>query len=121
MDAPSFEGLSPIIASGVATFFVGLAAVNKWFDLQKNETTQVSILQADRDDWKEKAEQFEAKAEAAWSTVNQLNKDLTDLKVSNARMSEQLETLRQRNAELSQQIQEFMRSQNGRTNPQNVG
>lgn len=116
MDAPSFEGLSPIIASGVATFFVGLAAVNKWFDLQKNETTQVAIIQADRDDWKLKAEAFEIKAEQAWSTVNKLNADLTELKVSNARMSEQLDTLRQRNSDLSQQIQEFMRLQNARTN-----
>lgn len=116
MDAPSFEGLSPIIASGVATFFVGLAAVNKWFDLQKNETTQVAIIQADRDDWKEKAEAFEIKAEQAWSTVNKLNSDLTELKISNARMSEQLDTLRQRNGELTQQIQEFMRSQNARAN-----
>jgi septal ring factor EnvC (AmiA/AmiB activator) len=116
MDAPSFEGLSPIIASGVATFFVGLAAVNKWFDLQKNETTQVAIIQADRDDWKEKAEAFEIKAEQAWSTVNQLNRDLTELKVSNGIMTEQLSQLRQRNAELSQQLQEFMRLQNARAN-----
>lgn len=116
MDTPTLEGLSPIIASGVATFFVGLAAVNKWFDLQKNETTQVSILQADRDDWKEKAEAFELKAESAWATVNQLNRDLTELKVSNGIMTEQLSQLRQQNGELRQQLQEFMRSQNGRSN-----
>jgi septal ring factor EnvC (AmiA/AmiB activator) len=95
---------------------VGLAAVNKWFDLQKNETTQVAIIQADRDDWKEKAEAFELKAEAAWSTVNKLNADLTELKISNATMTEQLNQLRQRNAELTQQIQEFMRTQNARAN-----
>ena len=116
MDAPSFEGLSPIIASGVATFFVGLAAVNKWFDLQKNETTQVAIIQADRDDWKVKAEAFEVKAEQAWATVDNLKADLSELKVSNARLTEQLNNLRERNAELTQQIQEFMRTQNARAN-----
>jgi septal ring factor EnvC (AmiA/AmiB activator) len=117
MDTAALEGVPTIIAAGVATFLALSAALNKWLDSQKNETTQVSILQADRDDWKEKAEAFELKAEAAWSTVTQLNKDLTELKVSNARMSEQLDALRQRNGELGQQIQEFMRSQNGRTTP----
>jgi len=116
MDAPDLNGLPLIISTGVGVFFAMSAALAKWLDSQKNETTQVSILQADRDDWKEKAEAFEIKAEQAWSTVNQLNKDLTELKVSNGIMTEQLSQLRQQNTELRQQLQEFMRSQNGRTN-----
>jgi septal ring factor EnvC (AmiA/AmiB activator) len=113
MDAPDLNGLPLIISTGVGVFFAMSAALSKWLDSQKNETTQVSILQADRDDWKEKAELFEAKAEQAWSTVNQLNKDLTELKVSNGIMTEQLAQLRRENAELRDNLQAFMRSQNG--------
>lgn len=121
MDAPSLEGLPLIISTGVGVFFAMSAALNKWLDSQKNETTQVSILQADRDDWKEKAELFEAKAEQAWSTVNALNKELSDIKIQNARMEEQLVQLRRENAEQRETLQRFMRSNDGRTNPQNVG
>jgi len=121
MDAPSLDGLPLIISTGVGVFFAMSAALNKWLDSQKNETTQVSILQADRDDWKEKAELFEAKAEQAWSTVNALNKELGEIKVQNARMDEQLTQLRRENAEQRETLQRFMRSQNGRANPESVG
>lgn len=121
MDAPSLDGLPLIISTGVGVFFAMSAALNKWLDSQKNETTQVSILQADRDDWKEKAELFEAKAEQAWSTVNSINKELTELKVSNGVMAEQLTQLRRENAEQRETLQRFMRSQNGRANPESVG
>lgn len=116
MDPASLTGLPLIISTGIGVFFACSAALNKWLESQRNETTQVTILREDRDEWKAKAESFEEKAEEAWDKVNRLIIEQSDMKAQNLVMIEQISQLRRENAELRENLQAFMRSQNARTN-----
>lgn len=117
MDPINLTGLPLIVSTGIGVFFACSAALSKWLDSQKNETTQVSILREDRDEWKQKAEAFEEKAEEAWDKVNRLIVEQSDMKAQNLVMIEQIAQLRRENAELRENLQAFMRSQNVRPNP----
>ena len=56
MDDPtSFAGLPTTIATAVGVFLACMAALNKWVQAQKVETTQVTLLAEDRDRWQARA------------------------------------------------------------------
>lgn len=124
MDPTLLSGLPLVVSSGIGVFFAVAAALNKWLDSQKNETTQVSILREALEFEKQARKEAvdaqdaaEAKAASAWDKVNALILEQSDMKAQNMVMLEQIAQLRRENQELRANIQEFMRTQNVNVRP----
>lgn len=105
IDAASLTGL---VGSAVGAFLACGAAFTKWMGDNKNETTQVTILREDRDQWKARAEAAEAASRMDREKLNQLILDQSDMKAQNAVMLEQLTTLRTENAAIKRQLDTIM-------------
>ena|SRR6185503_7460708 len=103
------NGLPGAVAMGIASFFALLAAFNKWLDMRRLDATHVGLLEKDRDAHMQRADEAEEKAERAWARLEEVAKEMTEIKVENARLSEQVRSLTQANQQLSARVEEFMR------------
>lgn len=116
MDDPtSFAGLPTTIATAVGVFFACMAALNKWVQSQKVETTQVTLLSEDRDRWQARAEKAEQAIEEYRTKLNQIIIDQSEMKAQNAIMLEQLARLREENSELKSTLSKLTGGQNVRS------
>lgn len=116
MDDPtSFAGLPTTIATAVGVFFACMAALNKWVQSQKVETTQVTLLSEDRDRWQARAEKAEQAIEEYRTKLNQIIIDQSEMKAQNAIMLEQLARLREENSELKSTLSKLAGGQNVRS------
>lgn len=116
MDGPtSFAGLPTTIATAVGVFFACMAALNKWVQSQKVETTQVTLLSEDRDRWQARAEKAEQAIEEYRTKLNQIIIDQSDMKAQNVLMLEQLARLREENSELKSALYKLTGGQNVRS------
>ena len=116
MDDPtSFAGLPTPIATAVGVFFACMAALNKWVQSQKVETTQVTLLSEDRDRWQARAEKAEHAIEEYRAKLNQIILDQSEMKAQNSIMLEQLTRLREENMELKTELRKFTGGQNVRS------
>ena len=103
--------LPTVIATAIATFMAITLSFNKWADMRKADATHVGILEKDRDSHARRADEAEEKAERAWARLDEVAKELTEMKVENAKLSEQVRSLTLANQLLSQRVEEFMRAQ----------
>lgn len=116
MDDPtSFAGYPTTVATAVGVFFACMAALNKWVQSQKVETTQVTILSEDRDRWQARAEKAEQAIEEYRAKLNQIILDQSEMKAQNAIMLDQLTRLREENSELKTELRKLTGGQNVRS------
>lgn len=104
------SNLPNAIGLGIGCFFAIMAAFNKWAESRRLDATHVGLLEKDRAYHEERADIAEAKAEKAWARLDEVAKELTDMKVENSRLSEQVRSLTLANQQLSARVEEFMRT-----------
>lgn len=110
MDQPEVVGgLPQLITYAIAVLLAVSAALNKLFESQKNERTQVAIITEDRDAWRERAQRAQQESDEIRGKLNNLIFAQSELKAQSAVMLEQLESLRRENHELTQRLERFMR------------
>lgn len=116
MDDPtSLAGLPTVVATAVGVFFACMAAVSKWAQSQKVETTQVTLLTEDRDRWQERAERAEKAIEEYRAKLNQIVNDQSEMKAQNTIMLDKLTRLSEENAELKNELRKLTGGQNVRS------
>ena len=108
--AIDYATLPQSIALAIATFMAITASFNKWAESRKADATHVGILEKDRAYHEERADIAEAKAEKAWQRLDEVAKELSEMKIQNARLSERVDSLTRTNQELTARLEEFMRA-----------
>lgn len=121
MDQPEVMGSLPqLITNGLAVLLAVSLALNKLFESQRNERTQVTIITEDRDAWRERAQRAQQEGDEIRAKLNNLIFEQSELKAQSTVMLEQLESLRRENHELTQRLERFMRVKDVGSNQQAV-
>lgn len=97
-------GIVGAIGYAIGAFAAVSLAISKSLGDKKNESVQVTF-------YRERAETAERKYAECWERMNAMSDQLSELKLQNAVMVEQLKTVRDENAELAAQVRKFMDAQ----------
>lgn len=101
------------IAYGVAVFMAVSLGINKYLDMRGGHNVTINALKEDLARQVERAKIAEERSEQAWTKVNSLVQEQSDIKAQNLLMIEQIRTLREENQELKAKVETFMRTHNG--------
>lgn len=113
-------GLPQLITNGLAVLLAVSLALNKLFESQKSDRTQVTIITEDRDAWKERAQRVQEENDEIQQKLNNLIIEQSEMKAQNAVMLEQLSSLRKENQALNERLDLLMRPRDAGTSAQSL-